>query len=341
MNIWVVGRNYPDEKNNRQGSFELEQAKMLAKRGHNVVYLYCRLHFPFSREKNGSFSFQDDVVSVRGTVQIFTPHIANPSIPIPYFPKIRNQFWIRLLKRVESEFGLPDVIHIHYPTVIMASSVFSSFHDKGVKVVVTEHWTKVLKKRLDSYEISQVKEYLHFVDTYMCVGPALRQAVYDISGSKRKIIIMPYIVNECFHPIENSSSIFQFGVVGRLAPDKQVDQIIQIFAKLCKKRNNIMLTIVGDGKERNHLEQIVQKLHLIDKVLFTGSLTREETAEAVNKLNCLVMFSRCETFGVPAIEAWASSVPVITSAGFHIMDQWDDRLGIAVDCQSPRSCFRQ
>ena len=36
MVIWVVGRNYPLPDNDMQGSFELEQAKMLARYGYDV-----------------------------------------------------------------------------------------------------------------------------------------------------------------------------------------------------------------------------------------------------------------------------------------------------------------
>lgn len=339
MNIWVIGRNYPDEKNNRQGSFELEQAKMLAKRGHHVVYIYCRLHSPMTMERNGKVFFQDGDVSVRGVTRIFFPHFAGSRLPSFYFPGVRNKIWSNLLGEIDKEFGTPDVIHIHYPTVVLASSVFSVYHDRGTKVVVTEHWTKVLNKRLDAYEISQMKHYLSYVNAYMCVGPKLRKAIQELTGSKRKIIIMPNVVNECFHPAKKSSSEFVFGVVGRLAPEKQVGQIIEAFAKLCKNRNNIVLMIVGDGKERKILEQRVKAFHIEDRVTFTGSLSRKDTSEVVNKLNCLVMFSRCETFGVPAIEAWASGIPVITSAGFHIMSKWDERLGITVNCQKPQELF--
>lgn len=50
MVIWVIGRNYPLSDNDMQGSFELEQAKMLAWYGNEVHYLACSLH-PLKRSK--------------------------------------------------------------------------------------------------------------------------------------------------------------------------------------------------------------------------------------------------------------------------------------------------
>ena len=39
MKIWVIGRGFPVKKNNMKGSFEFEQAQMLARHGNEVIYM--------------------------------------------------------------------------------------------------------------------------------------------------------------------------------------------------------------------------------------------------------------------------------------------------------------
>ncbi len=330
MKIWVIGRNYPDKSNNRQGSFELEQAKMLAKRGNDVTYIACVLH-PFWRIRGGGFvEFEDAPLKVIAYSGFFTPHMTNPRIQAPYLPKLRNRKWEALLKRVEEITGLPDVIHIHFPLMILSAEVFKMYHDRGVKVVVTEHWTKVQNKNLDKFELSQMNEYLRFADEYLAVGYSLKRAIQDLSGNVREVHVMPNIINDVFGPAQTGHQGFRFGIVGRLAPEKQMDKVIEAFAELFKGRSDVRLLIIGGGSERDHLKELAERTGAASRIDFKGLLNREETAKIMKGLDCLVCFSRYETFGVPVIEAWACGIPVITTTADCLTDRWDDRMGISV-----------
>lgn len=331
MKIWVIGRNYPDECNNLQGSFELEQAKMLAKRGNDVTYIACVLH-PFRRIKNGGFvEFKDAFVRVVAYSGFFTPHMADPVIQFPYFPKLRNKKWNDVLIKAEEATGCPDVIHIHFPLMILSAEVFKKYHDRGVKVVVTEHWSKVINKRIDKYETQQMNAFLNYVDAYFAVGYSLKKAIKELTDTSREILVVPNIINDLFKPSDKLHDGFRFGIVGRLAPEKQMDKVLESFAENFKGDQNIRMVIVGDGAERENLKKQTKILGITAQVEFKGRLSREETAEAVKNLDCLVCFSKYETFGVPVIEAWACGIPVITTTADCITDHWDERMGISVD----------
>ena len=56
MNVWVIGRGYPTKFNSAKGSFEFEQAKMLAKEGCKVTYLALIFH-PFKKIKKWGYFF--------------------------------------------------------------------------------------------------------------------------------------------------------------------------------------------------------------------------------------------------------------------------------------------
>ena len=331
MKIWVIGRNYPQKENNQQGSFELEQAKMLMKRGNEVTYIACRFHSPLSKERNGFFSLEVEGLSVFYSVRTAMPHFSRTRFHLPYFPAHREKKMEYLLKKAEEKNGLPDVIHIHDPTVILSSQVFKRYYDRGVKVFTTEHWTKVRSKRIDPYEIKEQKRYLDYVDQYMCVGYGLRDALREITETNQNIVIMPDIINDIFWQERKKHQGYNFTVIGRLEKIKQVDKIIEAFTELYKGDMNYRLIVVGNGSQYDDLRDQVKNLAMEQQIQFTGILTREMTAQTIASADCVICFSRLETFGVPIIESWACGIPVITTTAQEIMENWDDRLGISID----------
>lgn len=72
MNIWVIGRGYPSW-GGINGSFELEQAKMLAKRGHKVIYLALVFH-PYKKIKHWGYeTWEEDGLNICVYSQIYMP----------------------------------------------------------------------------------------------------------------------------------------------------------------------------------------------------------------------------------------------------------------------------
>ena len=71
------------------------------------------------------------------------------------------------------------------------------------------------------------------------------------------------------------------------------------------------------------------------QITLTGSLSKQQVAERIANSDCLVCYSRYETFGVPIIEAWACGIPTITTTtAAAVIDNFDSRLGVEVSCNS-------
>lgn len=326
MKIWVIGRSYPEPGNNMTGSFELEQAKMLQKNGEDVCFLCCSLHLNKVIRAWGFQTWEEDGVTICSYSKRFFPRI-NPL----YFLKQRNIFWGTLLNHVYEEKGRPDIIHIHYPAMLMIADALRPFHQMGVKVVVTEHWTKVLAKNLDVAETKAYRKYFEYIDACICVGSPLADAVREIAGgSFSRIHVIPNVVEQEFQPTYASHNGFEFIAVGRLVKIKQFDQIIQAFSD-CFRGKPARLTIIGSGEEHDSLKKLVAKLSMGDQITLTGSLPRRQVAERIANADCLVCYSRYETFGVPIIEAWACGIPTTTTTTVAaVIDNFDDRLGVEV-----------
>ena len=195
MKIWIIGRSYPEPSNNMTGSFELEQAKMLRKNGEEVCYLCCSLHPNKVIKEWGYQSWEEDGITVCAYSKHFFPRI----FPL-YFLKFRNYFWSKLFQRVCKEKGRPDIIHVHYPAMLMIADALRPFYQIGVKIVVTEHWTKVLSKSLDIIEIRAYRKYFEYIRACICVGSPLAGAVKEIIGNNKTAV---YIIPKMFqrqHP---------------------------------------------------------------------------------------------------------------------------------------------
>ena len=88
MKIWVIGRSFPLPDNGMMGSFELEQAKMIAKYGMKVSYLACCFHPTKTLKERGFLSWQEDGIDVYTYSAFFFPRI----YPF-FFNKYRCRFW--------------------------------------------------------------------------------------------------------------------------------------------------------------------------------------------------------------------------------------------------------
>ena len=328
MKVWVVGRNYPLPDNNMQGSFELEQAKMLAKHGYEVCYLACSLHPTKVIGDRGYCLWEEDNVQILTYSSFFLPRV----LPL-YMNSIRSKFWLRLFHKAEENFGTPNVIHVHYPAMLMLADALRLYHDKGVRIVATEHWTKVLKGKLDKVELKQYKLFSRICDVLICVSYPLAQRVKQLIECEP--VVVPNVVNAVFAPSIDKFDSYTFVCAGRLTRVKQVDIVIRQFAHCFREQSNVRLMIIGGGPEENSLSALIDELDIRSQIDMVGSMTREKTAELVSRAHCLVCFSNLETFGVPIIEAWACGIPAVVSKAAPVVNSFDKRLGIEVSPDCP------
>ena len=91
---------------------------------------------------------------------------------------------------------------------------------------------------------------------------------------------------------------------------KRIDDVIHIFNNI-QREIPATLMMVGEGPEKEPAEKLCEKLGIEDKVKFLGN------SSEIDKILCFsdlfLLPSQTESFGLAALEAMASGVPVISS----------------------------
>jgi glycosyltransferase involved in cell wall biosynthesis len=115
------------------------------------------------------------------------------------------------------------------------------------------------------------------------------------------------------HPQANAKLELIF--VGGLVPRKACDLALRAAAILLRE-DLARFTVVGDGPERNRLEQLVQSLGIEDAVSFRGWLGHEEVLTSLRSADVMVFPSVRDFGGGVVFEALAvGAVPVVVDFG--------------------------
>ena len=99
--------------------------------------------------------------------------------------------------------------------------------------------------------------------------------------------------------------------VGRLAKEKNLEELIANFPL---DRTDLTLLLVGDGPQRQHLEQQVVDLGIQKQVVFAGMQRQQDIPTFYRLGSVFCSASTSETQGLTYVEALASGLPVLCRA---------------------------
>ena len=136
-----------------------------------------------------------------------------------------------------------------------------------------------------------------------------------VSPDRKRVILNPYR-NTIFHSVQSNERTKDFVFLGRLVSDKGCQLLLEAFNAIIQSDYETTLTIIGDGPEKESLQNYVKSLHLEQYVTFKGELKGKELNESLNNHRILVVPSVWnEPFGVVALEGIASGCVIIGTSG--------------------------
>lgn len=99
--------------------------------------------------------------------------------------------------------------------------------------------------------------------------------------------------------------------LGRLGTEKNVDELIRLFAKATQGRDDLIFLIVGDGPAKEDLMALASELSVQNKVIFTGMVDPSQVQFYYQLGDFFASASTSETQGLTYIEAAANGLPLL------------------------------
>jgi glycosyltransferase involved in cell wall biosynthesis len=112
------------------------------------------------------------------------------------------------------------------------------------------------------------------------------------------------------------------GVVARLEPEKGHPTLLEAWPLVLRQAPNAHLLIIGEGGQREALEQQARDLRIAHRVTFTGR--RDDVPAVTAALDCAVLPSYREAQGLTILEAMALSRPVVATRVGGIPEMIED-----------------
>ena len=98
--------------------------------------------------------------------------------------------------------------------------------------------------------------------------------------------------------------------IGRIAKEKNIEQVLRVFPRLRERFPDVRLVIVGEGPQREQLRQMAQELGVGDHVNLTGPKPWEQIDRYYAMGDVFASASHSETQGLTYVEAMASGLCV-------------------------------
>lgn len=99
--------------------------------------------------------------------------------------------------------------------------------------------------------------------------------------------------------------------LGRLGTEKNLTEVVELFAVARAHNEKLLLLIVGDGPARKELEETAERLKVRDYVIFTGMVDPGEVHAYYQLGDVFVSASTSETQGLTYVEAAANGLPLL------------------------------
>ena len=216
--------------------------------------------------------------------------------------------------------GRPDIVHSH--------SMFSSYDFLflrevfDIPFVTTFHG--LLPNNIRMLDHGALRGILETGDAFLVNTCFARDQLLELQCPERKIHIIPQgtDIGE-FKFMERHISPGQpvrILSVGRLSPEKGFHVAVRAIARLQAQVPGIEYRIIGDGVERQALQDLIDSLGVAGSVTLCGYVATEELQRHYNEAHLFILPSidlrdgtHTETQGVVLQEAQASGIPVIAS----------------------------
>ena len=217
-----------------------------------------------------------------------------------------------------------DLLHVHYAiphasAAYMAKQILAS---QGINIpfITTLHGTDITLVGKDPSFEPVITFAINQSDAVTAVSQSLKDDTYtNFPNVKKDIHVIPNFICLDDYKMENrrcdKKMYAPYGErllihVSNFRKVKRVEDVLRVFDKV-RKQIPSKLILVGDGPERPNIEKLCRELDTCNDIKSLGKIQNPEQVLSIADL--FLLTSETESFGLAALEAMASHVPVIST----------------------------
>lgn len=232
----------------------------------------------------------------------------------------------RKVKKLIREFN-PDILHAHYASSCGLVAALTGFHPFVLSVWGDDILEFPQKSPIHKFFI---KHTILRADYVTATSNMLADKTANLIDHRKEIKVIPFGVDlNKFKPAPKpSGDKIVIGTVRGFAPKYGLEYLIRAFAQLQKSYPQIELILIGDGPLFPAMKDLVKSLGVSETVTFAGAIPNDEVAVRIREFDIFVMPSVGEgdIFGVAAVEAMATGLPVVATRVGGLPEVIDDGL---------------
>ena len=249
----------------------------------------------------------------------------------PGLPLVDTGYYIsfRYRRQARQLLYTMDVVHVHHP-FLSGSLALRYCRPNGIPIVFTNHTRYDLYAHAyfpilpDVVGETMLQAYMptfcRSCDLVVAPSPGMRD-ILERLGVDTPIKVLPNGVDlEPFSRQVEPVDRARFGFnpedvvliyVGRLGPEKNLPFLLRSFSGTAQAYEQAALLIVGDGPERDNLQDRARSMGLGHKIHFTGMVDYKELPRYLAAADAFVTASVTEVHPLSVIEAMAAGKPVL------------------------------
>ena len=324
MNILHLLSWFPTPDDPTLGNFCVRMIDALPEECHSVILSVCD-----GKDMTKSFEVKEIKGAHHTHVQIY--------IRPPKVNAIRKLKMLQMyqygLRYIKKRFFEPDLIHLHvaYPLGQVAL-LWKKLY--GYKYVLTEHWT-IYQPQNKEVLVGELKRKIvkiaNNASLIMPVSLDLQRCMEGHGIHNRFQVIYNLVNTDLFHLGAPHSSVKKHILhISTLRDEaKNFSGILHTVERLRQQRDDFELHVIHDY-EAPEFKAFVKEHHLEDCVIFHGKKTSQEVAQAYQEADFFLLFSNFENLPCVIVEAFASGVPVLSTAVGGIAEIVSPERGILI-----------
>ena len=229
--------------------------------------------------------------------------------------------FIRAGLRLLGHGWTPDVVHAHDWLVAHPAVALAEFFD--VPLVATLHATEA--GRHSGWVAGHVNRQVHSVEAWLAgdadslitCSASMREEATRLFGPDLAPITVIHngidVDAWSFAPRTAHAGPPELLFAGRLEYEKGVQDLIAALPVIRRAHPGTTVRIAGEGTQLGWLHELARSHDVVAAVTFLGRMNHDQLVALMHRCDAIVLPSRYEPFGIVALEAAATGIPLVTS----------------------------